>query len=181
MRLYRLEALRSDHDSSAFDCGDADINEYLREHGLRDMELGLARTWILVESGEPATAVVAGFVTLRAHALHISNDYFGFEDDDGPPLEVPLVELMYVARDLRWKGRDLGPVLVIQALRIVARVADLIGIIGVHLRSTTKAVPLYEAFDFSLFRAHPTYDPARYLLPIADVRAIVARTAELLP
>jgi len=96
-------------------------------------------------------------------------------------IEVPLVELMCLARDKRWKGLGIGPTLMIEALRIVAEVADRIGTIGVHLRSTPSGERLYRDYGFREFKAHPTFDPARYNLSIRDVRAIAERARELIP
>src|SRR6266508_1471106 len=101
---YRLEPLTSEHDVSAFDCGDDDINEYLRIDALQHMVHGHARTFVEIDRKKPAA--IAGFFTLRAHSLHIDADYFDYFEDEpnGSTIEVPLAELMYLARDLRWKG-----------------------------------------------------------------------------
>src|SRR5690242_7637246 len=96
---YTLEVLASKHAIHRFACGEEEIDEYLRENALQDMERGLARTFAEIDQEEPATSNVAGFFTLRAHALLINSRYFidpldDEADEDDVQIEVPLVELM---------------------------------------------------------------------------------------
>jgi len=85
-----------------------------------------------------------------------------------------------VGRDIRWKGHDIGPTLLIEAIRLVSEVADRIGILGVHLRSTPGGERLYKDFEFKQFSSYPFRDTARFILSTKDVRAIAARVQELL-
>lgn len=141
---YRLHPLTAEHTTHLFSCGDPELDEYLHDEALTDMKLGLARTFVEIDAELPATPVVVGFFTLRAHALAIDERYF--EDFDGldeevggtriASIETPLVDLMYLARDERHKGIGIGDILMIDALRKVGQAADCIGFIGLHLRST---------------------------------------------
>ncbi len=175
-RPYRLEALWRLHATARFSCGDGDIDSYLRDDALQQMEHGLARTFVEIEAAEPDTTKIAGFFTLRAHSLRIQADYFDYLDDEPEEsvIELPIIELMYLARDSRLKGRGMGPTLMIECIRIVDEIADRAGIIGVHLRTTRQGERLYLDFDCKPFTWHPHHDRARYVLPIRDVRVIAA-------
>lgn len=181
-RKYRLEVLSSQHSIAHFTCEDEEINEYIREDALADMARSVARTFVEIDTSKPADNNVAGYFTLRAHALRIEETYFeDWEaDEDGSgynagPIEVPLVELMWLARDLQWIGQGVGDTLMIDALQMIATAADCVGIIGVHLRSTPRGVGLYKEFGFQPFREHPYYDSLRYILPINTLQAIVQK------
>lgn len=180
---YRLEILNEGHDASRFQCEEEDFCIYLNEYALTDISLGLARTFVEIDQTQPATRNIAGFFTLRAHSALIEDSFFEdaiSEDEDKSDaiypssIEVPFVELMFVARDLFWKGKGLGDTLMIDALKIVAETADRIGFIGLHLRSTPHGVRLYKRYQFSLFEEHPTFDGMRYILTVNDIRAIAA-------
>ena len=73
-----------------------------------------------------------------------------------------------------WKNREMGDLLMLDALQMVAQASGKIGIMGLHLRSTKHGRKLYESYDFGLFTAHPSYDGNRYLLHIEDIREFMA-------
>jgi hypothetical protein len=179
---FRLELLNGQHSIEQFRCENEEINTYLHEDALADMAKDVARTFVEIDGKEPATNNVAGFFTLRADALNIREDYFedwadGSEDIKAwpSPINVPLVELMLLARDLQWKGQGMGDTLMIDVVKTVAAAADCIALIGLHLRSTDKGVRLYTEYEFQPFKEHPTYDEYRYILPIGTIRVIASR------
>ena len=183
---FRLETLNIQHSVQNFRCEEDEINEYLHEEALADMNRNVARTCVEIDQTMPITDNVAGFFTLRAHSLRIDESYFDdatndiIEDQVGIlPIEVPLVELMWLARDLRWRGEGMGDTLMIDALKTVAQATDRIGMIGLHLRSTPYGVPLYERFDFQQFKEHPHFDRLRYILPTHVIRAITDRQVQV--
>ncbi len=68
-RKYRLEVLSSQDSIAHFTCEDEEINEYIREDALADMARSVARTFVEIDTSKPADNNVAGYFTLRAHAL----------------------------------------------------------------------------------------------------------------
>lgn len=183
---YKLEALTSAHSIQVFTCGEDSLDEYLQTTALSDMAQGLAKTFVLIDLKKPATEYVAGFFTLRAHALCIHMSLFpalaGEEEwEEDETIEVPLVELMCLARNKDYRGLFIGDVLMMEALAKVAEAASAIGFIGIHLRSTDEGVRLYTRYDFERFMAHPDYegmafryDEARYYLSLASILEILA-------
>ena len=110
---YRLEPLSELQSIARFACGDSEIDSYLHDDALQQMAYGQARTFVEIDTAEPAA--IAGFFTLRAHSLLIDADYFDYlaDEPEGSTIETPLAELMYLARDLRWRGTGMGPMLMI--------------------------------------------------------------------
>ncbi len=139
---------------------------------LEDNNHNLALTFVEIDNDEPATKNVAGFFTLRAHAVRITD--IDTENGTGDTKEVPLAELMCLARDERWKQRGIGDALMIDALSIIAKASECIGFIGVHLRSTEHGTKLYERYDFQEFKAHPQRDKMRYILSVKTIKEIVS-------
>ncbi len=178
-----LEELHDQHPIHLFACEDEEINEYLRVEALVDMKRSVARTFVVIDSEQPAISNIAGFFTLRADALRIKETYFedwmdNIGDADKTKLDeidVPLVELMWLARDLRWKGVGIGDFLMFSALKVVKNAADCVGLIGLHLRTTERGRRLYARYMFQEFTEHPVYDKRRYILSIHTLRSIVER------
>ena len=180
LQRYRLEALNARHAIANFTCETDELNDYIREEALFDMARNVARTFVEIDNEKPVTNNVAGFFTLRADALRIDETYFDdwIAPDDGgathfDPIQVPLIELMCLARDLQWERHGLGDILMIDTLKMVAAAASSVGLIGLHLRSTNRGVALYKAYEFQPFKEHPSYDSMRYILPINLLKAIV--------
>jgi hypothetical protein len=47
---WHEEAIEKRHDRTAFDCGDADLNEFLQRHARKSHEKGGAKTFLRVDS-----------------------------------------------------------------------------------------------------------------------------------
>ena len=178
----RLEPLSAASPIARFECEDQEINDYIVSEALEDNLRGLARTFVELDIDKPVTENVAGFFTLRAHALTIECSHFeefDESDDEDCEIEVPLVELMWLARDIKWKGSGVGPTLMWDAIRLANEVSERIGFIGMHLRTNQMGERLYREFDFRTFRAHNSSDAARYVLPIEDIRMMAESTKGL--
>lgn len=93
-------------------------------------------------------------------------------------IEVPLVELMWLARDQSWKGESVGTFLMVSAIEIVAQVSYLVGFIGLYLNATSASAPFYEKFGLKPFPEHPHFD-RHYILPTSALRALANATLDL--
>jgi hypothetical protein len=61
--LWRIEPLSHAHDRESFDCGEQELNEFLRKYALQNQEKGIARTFVAVK---PNRKRVDGYYTLSA-------------------------------------------------------------------------------------------------------------------
>ena len=154
-----------------------DVRDYLKDDALLEMQMRVARTFVAVDPRADKAGTVAGYFTLRAHSLSISDTYF--EDFYSEPItaptfmEVPLAELMWPGRDSEYRGADVGKALVFDALRRTVEVADRLGLIGLHLRSVPSAMKFYEKAGFVQFSVYSN-DKMRYFVSVADMQAILA-------
>jgi GNAT superfamily N-acetyltransferase len=119
------------HDRATFDCGDPDLNLYLRRYARQNHESGGAKCFVAAPSDAPTR--VLGFYTLSPASLEFSR---------APALakkglaryDVPVFRLGRLAVDKTAQGRGLGGALLLRAADRCIRVAREIG--GVALLIT---------------------------------------------
>jgi GNAT superfamily N-acetyltransferase len=132
------------HDRAAFDCGDPDLNLYLRRYARQNHDSGGAKCFVAAPSDAPNR--VLGFYTLSPASLEFSR---------APALakkglaryDVPVFRLGRLAVDKTAQGRGLGGALLLRAADRCIRVAREIG--GVALLIDAKndrAARWYESY-----------------------------------
>jgi len=60
----RIEPINRSHNRRSFDCGSADLNQYLQNTARQQSEKGISRTFVIVDSDRPLE--ILGFFTLAA-------------------------------------------------------------------------------------------------------------------
>ena len=112
--------LGKQHDRAAFDCGDDDLNLYLRRYARQNHESGGAKCFVAAPQDNPAR--VLGFYTLSpaslafARAPSVATRGLGRYD-------VPVYRLGRLAVDRALQGRGLGGVLLLRAAQRCMKVA----------------------------------------------------------
>lgn len=164
--LSGAEPLNASHDPSAFDCGEAELTDWLRRHALAAHRAGSARVYVVHR-----VMRVVGYYALAAGSV---------EHEEVPArirkglarYPVPVILLARLAVDQQERGRGLGAALLKDALTRAARAADEIGAraILVHAKDD-EARSFYEHFDFE---PSPS-DPLHLFLLMKDLRALVRR------
>lgn len=151
------------HDRSAFDCGNDDLNRYLRQQARQDAEKHVAVPFVLLE---PASPVVRGFYTLSASIIPV---------EELPPDmmrklprygQLPVTLLGRLAVDRTAKGQGVGEFLLIDALRRCLEAAQQIGAMAVIVDAKDQqAESFYRHFDFLPFQV----TPLRLFLPMRQI------------
>jgi GNAT superfamily N-acetyltransferase len=157
----RIEKLRRDHLIDTFDCGQQDLNIWLRKHALQNQGANAAQTYVgLVED------VVVGYYSLAVGEV---------EYVDAPerlqkglarhPVPIMLLARLAVHKD--WQKKGVGRALLRDAVLRTLQAADIAGIraLAVHAKDA-EAQRYYEQFDFA---ASPT-DPFHLLVLLKDIR-----------
>ena len=115
MTAYRFEPLTRSHDRAGFQCGAAVLDRYLRDFARKDAERGVAAPYVMVE--EAAPHVIVGYYTLSAFVVGLS---------DLPPKlaskmprypDLPAILIGRLARNIEFKGRGVGELLLVDALK----------------------------------------------------------------
>ncbi len=124
MRLdWEIQRFDRSHDRSQFDCGIAQLNDWLRERVGQYERRDLARTYVAVPTG---MSQVHGYYALSAH--RVSHEVVPSDQAKGlPRLDVPVVLLGRLAVDKSVQGQGLGALLLLDALARSVNVSRQIG------------------------------------------------------
>lgn len=145
----RLEA---GDDVASFDCGEAELNEFLKRHALASNASNSAITFVVKKDGR-----VAGYYTLAAG---------GVGRDDAPSrvtkglgrYSVPIVLLARLAVDAHAQGKGLGAALLKDAMIRAARVGTEIGVRALVVHAKHEASrSFYAGFNFEPSPTHPLH------------------------
>ena len=159
-----ITLLHDTHDSSRFDCGQPELDDWLRRFGVLNQRADSARVYVAHRDGRVVGyyALTTGSVDRAEVPARVSRGLANHP--------VPLILLARLAVDQNEQGRGLGAALLKDALLRVARTADEIGVraLVVHAKDE-QARRFYEHFGFA---ASPA-DPLHLFLLLKDIRAIL--------
>lgn len=154
---WREAPTSKSHEREAFDCGDAELNEFLRRHARQSHERGGAKTFVAtpVDDGRR----VVGFYSLSPASIDYART---------PALvkmglaryEVPVFRLGRLGVDLAAQGQSLGGQLLLAAGRRCIRAATEVGGVALLIDAKNARVAAwYEAYG-----ALPLLDEPRSLV-----------------
>jgi predicted N-acetyltransferase YhbS len=148
---YLIQSLGDDHDLTAFSCGNAQLDVWLRQHAHAATGQG-TRTYVMVDEGER----VVGYFAVAPHT--IDRDQLSKKAGRGAPHHIPAVLLAKLALDETLHGQRLGGELLVAALDTIVDAAR---------RAGGKFV-VVDAIDegAAAFYAHHEFEP----MPSAPLR-----------
>lgn len=163
--LSPVGTLGIDHDPGPFDCGDAELNRFLKRFALASQQAGSAQTYVVCR----ANAIVGYYSLTVGSAAH--QDAPGRITRGLARHPVPMMILARLAVDTREQGRGLGKTLLKDALLRAIHAADIAGIraLFVHAKDD-KAKAFYEHFDF----VPSPVDPYHLFLLMKDLRRLIS-------
>jgi hypothetical protein len=160
--------LEKAHQRKSFDCGNEDLNRYLREQARQDAEKRVAAPFVLTQPDGPA---VLGFYTLSASIIPMH---------ELPPNlakllprygQLPVTLMGRLAVDRTVGGQGVGELLLVDALRRSLEGAQQIAAMAVIVDAKDeRAESFYRHFDFMPFQQ----TPLRLFLPMAQVARLFA-------
>lgn len=107
-----VEPIRREHIRDSFDCGIAELNEFLKKFARQNEDFAIARTFVAIR---PKDLMVRGYYTLRTGQVEINN--IPPEDTKRfPRYPVPVIHLARLAVDKTVQGERLGETLLMDAL-----------------------------------------------------------------
>ena len=169
-KAYRIEPLNTDHDRTAFACGEAALDRYLQQSAGQDMRRSVAVVYVLVETAAPHT--IAGFYTLSASSVPLE----AFPDGVVRRLprypRIPVALIGRMATDVRYRGQQCGAHLLVDALARSCAISEQdMGVAAVVVDAKTDHVAaFYERFGFIRFT---DTKPPRLFIPIKTAREAV--------
>ena len=149
-------------DCSAFDCGEAELNDWLRRHALSSGKNGGARTFVAVD---PANRVIA-YYAIAAQSVVAGTAPVRLRKGL-PRHPIPVLLIARLAVDQNFKGMGLGAGLLKNALLRCLNASCEVGVRAVIVDAKNEAAQrFYEHYDFEVFPENPK----RLYLLIKDLR-----------
>jgi len=161
--LTRIEKIRFDHYTEAFDCRHPDLNRFLQRYALVNQKAGAAQTYVVCRGNR-----VVGYYSLAAGSMAHQD----VPERVGQGLgrhRVPLMILARLAVDVHEQGQGLGAALLKDAMLRTLQAAGILGIraIFVHAKDD-NAKGFYEHFNF---KPSPT-DPHHLYCLVKDIKRL---------
>jgi len=154
---WHEEAIARAHDRKAFDCGNAEMNDFLRRYARQSHELGGAKTFLAVEDRNPSR--ILGSYSLAPAALAHDRVPEGLRQGLGRH-EVPGFRLARLATHLDLQGQGLGgQLLAAGARRCIRAAAEVGGVVLIIDAKDERAAQWYAGYG-----ALPLQDSPRTLV-----------------
>lgn len=155
------EPLDASHDTQAFDCGAAPLNQFLQRYALANQANGSARTFVTLAQGQ-----VMGYYSLAAasveHAAVPQRVSRGLARHP-----IPMLLLARLAVDVRAQGKGLGRSLLQSALLKYLQACEVIGCRALMVHAKDEAaVRFYQGYGFE----PSPLDTAHLYLLTKDIR-----------
>jgi len=142
----QILALTGSHDRQGFDCGRAELNEWLRRIARQHQAKGLSKTLVAAREEEPTR--ICGYYALvvseldTTHLAETARKRF--------PTRIPGVRLGRLAVDRGFQARGLGELLLVDAIERTRRVRQEAGAVGLFVDAIDReAAGFYLRFGFS--------------------------------
>ncbi|MGC2769523.1 MAG: GNAT family N-acetyltransferase [Candidatus Acidiferrum sp.] len=152
------EHLTEAHGVSAFDCGVADLNDWLKQRALSNEESGASRTYVVCAAGR-----VVGYYALASGSVAVVNAPGRVRRNMPNPL--PVMILGRLAVDKSWHGRNVGRSLLRDAVLRTLQAAEISGIRALVVHAISEnAKRFYERHGFSV----SPLDPMTLMITLAE-------------
>jgi predicted GNAT family N-acyltransferase len=163
--VFRIEPISSGHNTKQFDCGEAELNSFLRQFALKNDKNDIGRTYVVVRPGETD---VLGYYTISSGTVKFSQLPAELKL---PRYPIPTAHIGKLATDVTVQGQGLGEALLFDALEKAESASKEIGIKVVELIALhEKAKAFYLRYGFTELAD----DPLRVYLHMDTVRRVLA-------
>ncbi len=147
----KIEVLQAHHQKKSFNCGQDDLNKFIKQYASQHQKSGTSKTYVAVDHASN----VIGFYCLSSTSI-------GFDLVDTvltkrlPRYPLPCVVVGRFAVDKVTQGQGIGKVLLAHALKQVSKVAQIIGVnfVVIHAKDQ-KAMEFYQRFGFISLTSNP--------------------------
>jgi predicted GNAT family N-acyltransferase len=163
--VFGIEPISSGHNTKQFDCGEAELNSFLRQFALKNDKNDIGRTYVVVRPGETD---VLGYYTISSGTVKFSQLPAELKL---PRYPIPTAHIGKLATDVTVQGQGLGEALLFDALEKAESASKEIGIKVVELIALhEKAKAFYLRYGFTELAD----DPLRVYLHMDTVRRVLA-------
>jgi GNAT superfamily N-acetyltransferase len=121
--------LTGNHDRQSFDCGRAELNNWLRQVARQHQDKGLSKTFVAMHDEAPA--FICGFYALTL--TEIDRRFLPDAYQKKLPQRIPGVRLGRLAVDLHYQKKGLGELLLVDAISRARRIHQDAGVVGLFV------------------------------------------------
>ena len=132
-RVTAPEPLSSSHQLAEFVSGEAVLDDWLKQRGLKNLTPGAARTFVVCKTG---TKQVAGFYSLAIGSVNHVEATGSLRRNMPDP--IPVIILARLAADASFREQGLGVDLLHDAVLRCYRVAENIGVRAIMVHALTE-------------------------------------------
>ncbi len=151
--------LTGSHDRPGFDCGRAELNDWLRNVARQHQDKGLSKTFVAVLESRPAQICAYYALTLTEVDTHALIE----RRRKKLPRMIPGVRLGRLAVDRRCQGKRLGELLLMDAIDRVRLIHGHAGVVGLFVDALDEqAARFYARYGFEAFED----EPLKLFLPV---------------
>lgn len=139
-----VEEVTQQHNRKAFDCGVAELNQFLRQQARQKTVKHISKTYVACRDSAPAAII--GYHTLTGYSVTTPPAH---KDYRKYPHPLSAVKLARLAVDRSQQGQGLGERLLIDAIYRTVLVAQQISAIGLFVDPMVpEVVPFYQQYEF---------------------------------
>ena len=150
VQLSEPQALSAAHRVDEFECGEAELDNWLKRRALANQVSGASRTFVVAEQGNRVCAYYA--IAAGAVSHHVATS----KVRRNMPDPVPVMVLARLAVDRRFQGMKLGSALLQDALNRALAVSQHVGVRALLVHALHEsAKQFYEHYGFQVSPAHP--------------------------
>ncbi len=150
---WKFIPLEKKHNRSSFDCGNKELNEYLKRYARQNDKSGINKTFIAVKSDTPL--IIDGYYTISSSVI----EFQSLPEENQrklPAYPIPAALIGRLAVDFACQGEGLGTELLVDALLRIVRASSEIGIYAVRVDAIDeRAKKFYLKHEFILLEDSP--------------------------
>jgi predicted GNAT family N-acyltransferase len=161
---YLIERLDvAHHRREEFTCESPELTDFLRKRARKEMDARTSACFVLVAANDPGRIV--GYYTLSQTSVALEKLPEAVTKKLPRYREMGATFIGRLARDIRWRGKEIGRLLLIDALRRSVRLRTEAGaVVAVTDPKDQKAKTFYEAYGFKALDERRLFIPMKELI-----------------
>jgi GNAT superfamily N-acetyltransferase len=146
-----VQKLTDRHAKKEFDCGETQLNDWLRKYAKQHKEKGLSTTFVMVNDKD--SSEILGFYAISLTELF--NADLPEQLRKRLPQRVPAFRLGRLATAKAHQGKGIGETMLFDAIERVTRLSAEIGGTMLIVNAKPSAISFYSRYGFEQMESHP--------------------------
>lgn len=142
MKLVSIKDARNKTLLKSFDCGNEDLNIFIRNFAWPNDRNGIGKTYVLMNKN-----TICGFFTLSSAQIKRST-LIDEPSANLPRYPIPAIRLARLAVDKKYQKQGLGSLLLKEALIKIVNASNVVGIYLVVVEPKLNAIGFYKKYGF---------------------------------